>query len=47
MHLTILQKSDIRNTVELLSPPFGNTRLQICVMFAALLKENNSIFTQA
>ncbi|KAJ6635015.1 Serine/threonine-protein phosphatase 6 regulatory subunit 3-B [Pseudolycoriella hygida] len=41
------QKSDIRNTVELLSPPFGNTRLQICVMFAALLKEDNSIFTQA
>lgn len=41
------QKSDIRNTVELLSPPFGNTRLQICVMFAALLKEENPTFTQA
>lgn len=37
----------IQNTVERLSPPFGNTRLQVCTLFSVLLQTGNSDIEKA
>lgn len=41
------QKATIQNTVEVLSPPFGNTRLQICIMLSVLLQSGNNDMEKA
>lgn len=40
-------RAAIQNTVALLQPPFGNTRLQICIMVTVLLRTANPSIERA
>lgn len=47
MFLFSKQQSDITTTAATLSPPFGNTRLQICRLFSVLLETGNEDVTKS
>lgn len=36
-----LQKNNVKNTAQLLSPPFGATRLHICTLLSVLIESGN------
>lgn len=40
-------RAAIQNTVALLEPPFGHTRLQVCIMLTVLLQTENAAIERA